>query len=461
MTRSPRSEDDGRPSEIAGFDDQMWPINCAIVVLAGFVAGIVLANSDFHDGRLLYDGRLHLGIVGGLVVLTLVVARLLQGKIRRRLQLCILLSLLVHLSGAYCVYCNPVTLSIVADRGGDRRDLPPDEDFVAPDYHWVQAEEPDADQAFESPVETVVRDEMPPAATVAPPGPEQAMPVADIPRAPGVGETPLGSFGPGSQVAMPMAPVVASRQLQPVAGPAMNRQAVRAVEIPSPEGEVAELPAAAPKESPRGPEAATLAAVRTAPSTGVASQVAGLARSSAAARPLAEPSQAVPANSPLLQLGARVFPRLFCPVIASLPWPLPRRATRRAAASRLPPAPRWKGPSSLAHLPAPRSRPPVHRTSESAPGCWWPARESPAATGPAGRPSPALGVKRRGRCGPGRLAPSATAARRCGLPPRAAGGHPSPAAAVPRWPPAWQPPSREPTPPAARSCPPPSCRRRK
>ena len=80
-----------RKSSLADFDDQMWPINCAILVLAGFVAGIVLAQSDFDDARLLYNGRFHLALVGGMVALGLVGAQLLSGKIRRRLQLCILL----------------------------------------------------------------------------------------------------------------------------------------------------------------------------------------------------------------------------------------------------------------------------------------------------------------------------------------------------------------------------------
>jgi hypothetical protein len=273
---------------VAGFDDQMWPINCAILVLAGFVAGIVLAQSDLHDARPLYNGVVQLGVVAAMVVLAMIVAYGLQGKIRRRLQFCILLSLLVHLSGALYVYCHPLMLEIVAQSSGGGLSIPVDEDLVAPDYHWVQAEEPDADQAFESPLATVVQDEMPPAAAVEPPdwAPSEArsrdVPVSDIPRSAGAEETPLGSLPAGAAVAMPSAPVVASREVQSLAGLtlAMNRQALRAVEMPNSQGEAPALPAA-PKQPPVEPQAAA-AATEKAPSE---------AKAVAAAPPLSEPGQ--------------------------------------------------------------------------------------------------------------------------------------------------------------------------
>jgi hypothetical protein len=40
-------------SKAGDFDDQLWPINCALLILAGFVTGIVIAVSDFRDPRLL------------------------------------------------------------------------------------------------------------------------------------------------------------------------------------------------------------------------------------------------------------------------------------------------------------------------------------------------------------------------------------------------------------------------
>ena len=49
-----------KPSKIVDFDDQLWSINVAILILAGFIAGIVIGKSDFDDSRLLYNGWVHL-----------------------------------------------------------------------------------------------------------------------------------------------------------------------------------------------------------------------------------------------------------------------------------------------------------------------------------------------------------------------------------------------------------------
>ncbi len=146
------------PGKVA-FDEQMWPINCAILILAGFLVGIVKAGSDFDEPRLLLNGYTHLAGVALLAGVACLLAYRLRGATRRRIQLCVLLSLLVHLSLAVYVYCNPVQLPILAQGAGGDGSEQPDEELIAPDYHWEQAEEPDAPQAFESPVETVVEEE--------------------------------------------------------------------------------------------------------------------------------------------------------------------------------------------------------------------------------------------------------------------------------------------------------------
>jgi hypothetical protein len=296
MAGSARTEHGGGSTQVADFDDQMWPVTCAILVLAGFVVGIILANSDFHDGRLLYDGRTHLAIVAALVLLTFAGAFCLQGKIRRRLQLCILLSLIAHLSGALVVYCYPVTLPIVAERGDEGRTIPPDEELIAPDYHWEQAEEPDADQAFEGPVRTVAQDEMPPAATVEPPDPQRIAPVAEIPRAPAVGETPLGPSASDSEnrVALPAPPLVASRQVEPIADLAMNRRFVRVVEMPHPEDAASVPPPEAAKRPPVEPQFASVESRKA--------EAEVPPPAAAMSRPAAEAGQAMPAQTPAPRL---------------------------------------------------------------------------------------------------------------------------------------------------------------
>ena len=80
-------------ARVADFDDQLWPINCVIVILAGFVAGIVIAKSNFHDPRILYNGWVRLFSVALMMGGLFAAVAWLQGKMLRRVQLCILISL--------------------------------------------------------------------------------------------------------------------------------------------------------------------------------------------------------------------------------------------------------------------------------------------------------------------------------------------------------------------------------
>ncbi len=70
-----------------------------------------------------------------------------------------------------------------------------DEDSPPPaDYHWGQNDDAsDAPQAFEKPVETVVRDQKTPAAQVTPRDVERPVPAAEVPRAVNTEITPLGA----------------------------------------------------------------------------------------------------------------------------------------------------------------------------------------------------------------------------------------------------------------------------
>ena len=84
-------------AKVADFDDQLWPINLAIVILGGFVAGLVFAYSDFQDARILYNGWTRLVFVGLMVAGLMWAVHWLEGKMLRRLRLCIILALLVNL----------------------------------------------------------------------------------------------------------------------------------------------------------------------------------------------------------------------------------------------------------------------------------------------------------------------------------------------------------------------------
>ena len=136
------------------FDEQQWPINLAIVILAAFVAGLVIATSDFQDSRLLHNGWARLIGVGISVGLLFWGVALLQGKMVRRLQLCIILSLLFHLW--LSIYLHDQYLALMAEREAEStaRLNEQYEEITVPDYHWEQLEEPQRQQEFEKPMET-------------------------------------------------------------------------------------------------------------------------------------------------------------------------------------------------------------------------------------------------------------------------------------------------------------------
>ena len=62
----------------ADFDDILWPVNAALVVFGLCVAGVVVAESDFHTPVLVYNGWVRLGSLMGLLPCGLVYAALLK-----------------------------------------------------------------------------------------------------------------------------------------------------------------------------------------------------------------------------------------------------------------------------------------------------------------------------------------------------------------------------------------------
>ncbi len=141
-------------SKVADFDDQLWPINCAILILAGFVTGIVIATSKFDDPRILYNGWVRLFSVAVMVGLLFWGVTWLQGKMLRRLQLCLLVSLLAHLCLA--IYLHERYLELVAEWEAESRDqvIEQYEQVTLPDYYWQQIDQPHTQQSFEKPMET-------------------------------------------------------------------------------------------------------------------------------------------------------------------------------------------------------------------------------------------------------------------------------------------------------------------
>lgn len=138
----------------ADFDDQLWPINVAILILAGFVVGIVIALSDFQDPRIFYNGWTHLGIVALLVGGLFWAFHALQGRVLRRIQLCVLISLIIHLWLA--MYLHEQFLALLLDREEqDTREVTEQfERITIPDYNWQQIDRPEVQETFDEPLET-------------------------------------------------------------------------------------------------------------------------------------------------------------------------------------------------------------------------------------------------------------------------------------------------------------------
>ena len=86
-----------KPTHDQAFDDQLWPVNLACFVLAGFLAGIILVKTPGHAGPLMWFRWLLLTSLLVLTALLLQLLRRMDGRIvRRRMQLSLVLSLLAH-----------------------------------------------------------------------------------------------------------------------------------------------------------------------------------------------------------------------------------------------------------------------------------------------------------------------------------------------------------------------------
>ncbi len=157
--RSRQTVPEGRTAALSDFDEQRWPVNLAILVLAGFVVGIIVTQGNFDVARtgVLDNGYVQLGLVGLLVILLLVAVNRLRTKVVRRVQLCILFSLLVHLWLG--MYLHAKYLAIAAMREAEERQI---RQLTVPDYLMHHPERPRGVQSFERPVETDLPDAIEP-----------------------------------------------------------------------------------------------------------------------------------------------------------------------------------------------------------------------------------------------------------------------------------------------------------
>lgn len=142
------------PAPRADFDDQSWLINCALLILAGSIVGVVAAVSDFDDPRLLYNGYVRLGLVGLIVLALFAAIRWLEGRVLRRVQFCILVSLLVHFW--IDVYLISSYLEARAEMENRRREAveDPADRLTTPDYHITDERPSEFQSTYDEPTST-------------------------------------------------------------------------------------------------------------------------------------------------------------------------------------------------------------------------------------------------------------------------------------------------------------------
>jgi Prenyltransferase and squalene oxidase repeat len=147
------------PTDRADFDEQLWPVNLALLLLCGCVGGVIWANSDFATPDLLNNGYVRLvTLVGSVFVLGLLAIKL-GGREARRLQLAAFLSLALH----FGVAVGAIVLRPENSEWGDgpkreaaARELRPID--VLPDYHLTRVLPNRPQDEIERPVETKIPD---------------------------------------------------------------------------------------------------------------------------------------------------------------------------------------------------------------------------------------------------------------------------------------------------------------
>ncbi|MEX0586704.1 MAG: hypothetical protein WD176_08675, partial [Pirellulales bacterium] len=140
------------PQRAKPIDDQLWPVNLAIVVLAGFVEGILIARFDFSEPNLLqnawtWSGTLILSLAGAIYLAT----KIDDQRLRRSVQLAGVLSVLIHLVLAVMLSKLHYEQRALAELA-EMESMQAEPEVATPDYYRPATESEDATADFEQPV---------------------------------------------------------------------------------------------------------------------------------------------------------------------------------------------------------------------------------------------------------------------------------------------------------------------
>ncbi len=140
MKMTNREQLENHPPRVVAFDDQLWPIVVAILILASFGAGAILTLSPFNDPRPLFNGGTQLGVLAAVTVLLMWAASQLDiRRVRRGLQLAVLLSFILHLLMVVVLQSQHLTL-LAEYRPRVEPVSKPLEVVVDPEYQFQRSE---------------------------------------------------------------------------------------------------------------------------------------------------------------------------------------------------------------------------------------------------------------------------------------------------------------------------------
>lgn len=265
------------------FDEELWPVNVALVVLAGFVAGAIIAVSRFDDPRWLYNGWFRLTtlvITTGLLIWA--ASKIHNRRFRRTMQLATVLSLLVHAVLIAVLYSK--RLAYLREQELAEADVTVFEQPVTlPEYHEPDPEQP---EEHEQPVETEIPEE-----TEAPTDVQRQESEAETPQesrpTPEPGTTPQVEPSPMEKAELTeAAPRRSDEQSK------LSRQTAKANPRP-------DEPVAAPQEQQPAPEQAAQMEAKSQPIERTAETKPEVAR------PSEQPAEETPIQRQVTQIARR------------------------------------------------------------------------------------------------------------------------------------------------------------
>ena len=168
------------PAERLDFDEQLWPVNLALMLACGCVAGMIWAICDFQTPIWYESGYFWMTVLLASVLGLGGLAVYLGGKTARRLQMAAFLSLALHGVGIGALSLNhELHQPDIGPKNIAKRELRAI-DFL-PDYHLTRLLPNRPQEEIEKPVETKISDTALPTLPVKPR--EQAANLAPLRRA--------------------------------------------------------------------------------------------------------------------------------------------------------------------------------------------------------------------------------------------------------------------------------------